>query len=90
MTIRNLTPHAVNVIGDNGTRTFQSEGNARATQFYLKAGNLDGVRIVETSYGAPIDLPEPEDGVWLIVSTITANSARASGRPTFDLLTAVP
>ena len=37
-------------------------------------------------YGEPIGLPDPAEGTWLIVSTITGDAARAAGRPLHDLL----
>ncbi|MDO4872265.1 MAG: hypothetical protein Q4A27_02460 [bacterium] len=39
-----------------------------------------------TEGGAPINLPEFETGKWLIVSRVTAEAAKASGRDTSDLL----
>lgn len=87
--IRNLTPHTVNVIAENGTTiaTFAPEGVvARASQHAEHVGELDGVELVSMKFGETVDLPEPEDGVWLIVSVITINAAKAQGRTTSDLL----
>ena len=44
-TIKNLTPHTVSVIAEDGNTiaTFPSEGNARATQEQVKIGDLDGI-----------------------------------------------
>ncbi len=41
---------------------------------------------METSFGETIDLPEYQDGVYLVVSIITANAAKANGRRVDDLL----
>lgn len=86
-TIINLTPHTVTVIADDGTISgFPSQGIARATQRYIEAGKLAGVRVVRSVYGAPIDLPDYEEGTYYIVSTPTVSSARNFGRTTADLL----
>mgnify|MGYP003092115823 FL=1 len=37
-------------------------------------------------FGATEDLPAPEDGIYYIVSVITANAAKAEGRTTSDLV----
>lgn len=62
---------------------------ARATQYEECRDPLTayGLRIpiCRMVYGAPVDLPEPEEGVGYIVSAITANAAKAAGRPTDDL-----
>lgn len=90
--IRNLTPHEVSIVGEDGNviAKFESEGIARAQQTDVPTGTLavDGVELtlVRTEFGAPVDLPEPEEGVYLVISIITANAAKAAGRPTGDLL----
>lgn len=62
---------------------------ARATQHEERRDPItaDGlsIPICRMVYGAPVDLPEPEEGVGYIVSAITANAAKAAGRPTDDL-----
>lgn len=62
---------------------------ARATQHEERRDPItaDGlsIPICRMVYGAPVDLPEPKDGVGYIVSAITANAAKAAGRPTDDL-----
>ncbi len=87
--IKNLTPHAVNIVAEDGTTiaTFAPEGVvARASQCAEHVGELDGIELVSMKFGETIDLPAPEDGVWLIVSVITINAAKAQGRTTSDLL----
>ena len=104
--IVNLTPHPVNVVGEDGelVASFPSEGIARAAQTdqLVARPAVDGgylvddqgndypvevkVPIVKTTFGEVVDLPEPQEGVMLIVSIITLNAARAGGRPTDDLL----
>lgn len=89
--IRNLTPHCVTIVNPAAEptevlRTFPSEGVARATQQNLQVGEVDGIPVMTTSFGETVDLPDYEEGVYLIVSVITANAARANGRTTADLL----
>ena len=87
-TIRNLTPHRISMVSNNGEvlRVFESEGIARATQTNQQVDELDGIPVMETRFGETIDLPAFQEGTYLIVSVITANAARANGRRTDDLL----
>lgn len=92
--IVNLTPHAVSIVGEDGNviATFEPAGViARAAQTDVPVGQVevaDGITvpIVSTSYGSPTDLPDPADGVYLVVSILTAQAAKAVGRSTSDLL----
>lgn len=63
-----------------------SAGIARAASSEAPAGTVDGIPVVEVQYGRVEGLPEPCPGVWLVVSGITAQAARAQGRDTSDLL----
>lgn len=86
--IINLTPHAVNLYAADGSvRTFESSGVARAAQTVQEMGELDGVRLVRVAYGAPVGLPDPQDGTLYIVSALLVSAARQSGRTVSDLLT---
>lgn len=90
--ILNLTPHAITVMVDGHEPiTFPPDGRvARAATFSRHVGaiDFDGVQIdvVSTEFGAPEGLPDPEHGVRLIVSAITAAAAKAAGRSVRDLL----
>lgn len=86
--IRNLTPHAIFIVDEDGNpfTVFQSEGIARAEQKDEPAGELNGIPLVKSTFGEPVDLPEPEENTYLIVSLVTANAAKAAGRTTEDLL----
>ncbi len=87
-TIKNLTPHTVTILQEDGTvfKQFPSSGIARATQSQVYAGHLDGIELVRTSFGAPIGLPDPQMDTYYIVSLATANAAKAVGRRVDDLL----
>ena len=86
--IKNLTPHTVTVLDEdnNIVKEFASCGIARAKQTIVPAGMVDGVPLVTTTFGEPVDLPEREEGVFLIVSLATAKAAETYGRTTEDLL----
>ena len=88
MTIKNLTPHSVNIIAedDSLTASFPSEGIARATQQAECAGRLGDVEVVSMKFGEPVDLPTQSQDTFLIVSVITLNAARETGRQIGDLL----
>ena len=92
MRIKNLTPHPIKVYtGRAVMATYISEGSARACQATERVGTVDGLPLVSMTYGEPVGLPDPEPGVYLIVSALTAQAAKAHGRPTDDLLlTALP
>jgi len=90
--ILNLTPHEVKVIDGDGNvvLSIPSSGEARATQTDEVVGSLElegqTVAVVSTVFGEVTDLPEPTEGVRIVVSIITANAARSQGRATDDLL----
>jgi hypothetical protein len=63
---------------------------ARAVQQDVPVDEVEvaGVKIpvITSSYGEPIGLPAPEEGVICVVSVLTAQAAKAAGRSTSDLL----
>ena len=63
-----------------------SAGIARAMASESPAGTVDGIPLVEVQYGRLEGLPKPSLGVYLVVSSITAQAAKQQGRPTDDLL----
>lgn len=88
MKIVNLTPHEIKIVSEDGTvaATFPSQGIARATQTAKVIGKLNGIEIVSMEFGKPENLPEFTDGIYYVVSVITANAAKATGREMSDLL----
>ena len=82
MEILNLTPHPVNIINGEGvtTATFPVAGPApRLVELVETLPAVNGITVNKVSYGKEItDLPEPQEGVLLIVSRITA--AAVTGR----------
>lgn len=86
--IINLTPHEISIINEEGNviKIFESAGVARAAQNDVQIGMLEGIPIIETTFGEPVDLPEYSQGTYYIVSALTAKAASLSGRSTRDLL----
>ena|SRR5690625_2255323 len=70
--ILNFTPHDVNIVGENGAiTTFAPVGEPiRLAQETVTVGEVNGIPITETQFGDPVGLPEPKDGVFLIVSRL--------------------
>ena len=85
--IINLTPHPINILNEEGNviKVFESEGVARAAQKDIEIGTLEGIPIIETTFGELVDLPEYSQGTYYIVSALTAKAASLSGRRTRDL-----
>ena len=76
MKIRNFTPHALNIITGTDTLTIHSEGMARAasTEQNCDPVKIDGVTIPtqKVVFGEVEGLPEPEEGVIVVVSMLAA------------------
>lgn len=86
--IVNLTPHPVEIVDADGevVRVLESEGIARAVQTDSPVEDLDDIPMVCSTYGGTEGLPEPKQGVYLLVSMMTANAAKDEGRNCSDLL----
>ena len=86
--LKNLTPHVVRFADADGRVLFEIEPEttaARARQENSLIGHVCGLPVYKPRYGAVDGLPEPREGVGLIVSSIVFEAARASGRSTDDL-----
>jgi hypothetical protein len=69
--IRNLTPHAITVCGQDGAilRVIPPDGQvARVSVRSTPAGDVDGLPACTDQTGEVTGLPEPVPGVWLLVS----------------------
>lgn len=68
----NLTPHDINVVKTDGTVfSIPKSGDvARCAQSRQDVGVVDGINISTTKFGDVQDLPDPEIGVWFIVSAL--------------------
>lgn len=73
MKLVNLTPHDVVVYNDKGEviKTYPKSGKvARIQDDVTITGVIDGVPVGGITYGDAIDLPDPQDGVYYIVSLV--------------------
>ena len=82
--IVNLTPHAVNIVGDDNSvvTTIPASGNvARCSQTIDVIGSITvnsvAITISSSSYGEVVDLPDPQAGVYYIVSRLVMSACPA-------------
>lgn len=76
MTFINMTPHALTVHCADGTiREFPSQGTARVSQRDVLSDVVDGIEVFETEMGDVVGLPDPVEGVFVIVSRVVAAAA---------------
>jgi hypothetical protein len=75
--IINLTPHMINIEGQD---PIPSEGIARCQEISKIVDNINGIDIIEKSFGELIDLPAPRKDTIFVVSIIAANAAKKAGR----------
>lgn len=74
MTFINLTPHAVAL--NDGT-LFPSEGIARVSASFSAP---DSNNICSQVFGDVTGLPEPQEGLFFIVSALVLSAAKEAGR----------
>lgn len=71
MRLLNLTPHTVVLCGQDGPITLPASSRpARVDERVEGCGAVSGVTLGRVDYGTPIDLPDPEPGTLLVVSSI--------------------
>lgn len=69
----NKTPHAITVQTVDGMMTVEPAfPPARVGQSYIPAGEVDGIPVAQSVFGEVENLPEPEEGVIVIVSAMVA------------------
>ena len=79
--IINLTPHSINVIGDDNSVaiTIEASGNvARCSQTIdivdtINVNNI-AIPVSSSSYGEVVDLPAPQDNTYYIVSRLVMSA----------------
>ena len=78
MDIKNLTPHNITCELADGQRvTFQPAGApARVATTQEEVGQVAGIPLRRTAWGAVQGLPAPEEGVIYITSALVADRAR--------------
>lgn len=82
MKFRNLTPNKLIILkGNDELMALEPDGDVASVEAKTDAaGELDGVELFTTTFGAIEGLPEKEDGVFLITSTLVAQAAAKLGR----------
>ena len=77
----NLTPHAIRLQLPDGTALdIQPSGQvARVATQARDAGQLDGIPVVQQTYGDVQGLPDPQDGVAYLVSGLVLSAVKAAG-----------
>jgi hypothetical protein len=81
MKFLNLTPHPIKIF--EGTNSFTYPVNGPAVRLVVEQtylGQIDGISIVRSTTGAPIGLPEQQEGVILIVSAMVAEHPSLASR----------
>ena len=69
--ILNFTPHALNVVGlDGSVTTFPSVGVARIATSTVSVNPINGFGVVETTFADVTGLPDPQDGVYYVLSRL--------------------
>ena len=81
ITIKNYTPHELTFVDDQNEVILKvpSSGIARAAQSRFTVGTINGIPVNKTSFGQVENLPEPEEGVILVVSALTAQACPERG-----------
>lgn len=80
-TLLNLTPHALTLVGENGTVTVPASGQVArlaVTRTACAPVTVDGVltlTVTRPTLGDTVGLPEPQPGVVLVVSAMVAEAA---------------
>jgi hypothetical protein len=72
--LTNLTPHAIHLHNAGHIETLPSVGVARVTETRAPVGAVDGLPLEVASHGAVEGLPEPREGVLLIVSAMVRSA----------------
>lgn len=72
VTVMNLTPHTVTVLGGALPVVFEPEGLARVSDDSSPAGEVLGVPLVDVRFGDVVGLPAPDDGVVYLVARVVA------------------
>lgn len=82
MIIKNLTPHALKLERADGSfQQLPVDGPApRLVPSREPLGSLNGLRLVRTSLGEPVGLPEPKEDTLLVVSALVAEHPSLASR----------
>lgn len=75
MKIVNLTPHDINI---EGREPIKSEGICRCQEIIKQLGFIDGIQIINKSFGEVQNLPEPSENTIYIVSLPVAMAVKGT------------
>lgn len=71
----NLTPHVIAVRTASGDVNFEPSGQVtRVSVSQEVVGEVEGIQIVRSTFGAVENMPEPQDGTVYIVSSMVAQA----------------
>jgi len=81
MKFLNLTPHPITIVEGEQSTVYPVDGPAPRLAVEREAlGQIGGISVVRSTMGEPTGLPEPQDGVIIIVSALVAEHASVAGR----------
>lgn len=73
--LKNCTPHALNIlVGDEVIDLAPSGIIPRCSQSEVSDGEVAGIPVTRQVFGEVVDLPEPEEGTFLVVSRLVASA----------------
>ena len=81
MKLMNFTPHPITIVDDGASTLYSVDGPAPRLNVEREAlGRLGGTSIVRSTMGEPTGLPDPQEGVVLIVSALVAEHPAVAHR----------
>lgn len=77
----NLTPHPITIVEGDQSTLYPVDGPAPRLAVEREAlGQIDGISVVRSTMGEPVGLPDPQDGVIVIVSALVAEHSSVASR----------
>lgn len=82
----NCTPHAINVQTEQGIITIPPSGiSIRVASEQVQVGKINGIPVMKTKFTS-VDLPQPEQDTFFIVSTVVLQACKEMGIQRDDLI----
>ena len=77
----NLTPHPITIVEGEKSTVYPPDGPAPRLAVDREAlGQIGGISVVRSTMGEPTGLPEPQEGVIVIVSALVAEHPSVAHR----------
>lgn len=77
----NLTPHPITIVEGDQSTVYRVDGPApRLAVERETLGQIGGISVVRSTMGDPTGLPDPQDGVIVIVSALVAEHPSVAAR----------